>query len=290
MRQFHVIQTDVGEWSRQNFGRQTVKNRFSAQNAEKPQWPAMMESVNLNELLPLLGIVEEVCETLVALLRNQPTRMEDVIDGIGDVGIYLCDYATRSNFWLPIGVHRPQEVPVDNINWGTDQEHVALIYWAGQLIHCELKSMQGIRGFDNPVKFQNRRAECCFFILHYLNEIARPFGMNILQIVNRVYLRVVKRDWNTNPTDADSVAESNPTDADSVAESKPNAEIPADYVPADNDGGFPVEMIGDSEIAAGSERQAQDEAEAFYDQHAPQSGAQSPADPETGTGTTPETD
>jgi len=75
----------VGEWSVKNFG-------WDQQSKADPY-------LKLKAVAPLVGIVEECCEFVVAmtaLVRTGNSEIwKDVQDAVGDIGIYLCDAIYR---------------------------------------------------------------------------------------------------------------------------------------------------------------------------------------------------
>jgi len=82
------IQSEIGEWSRRNFGEQTSK----------------VTGQVLGSLAPLLGAAEEVGELMhVVLKRHQGIRgydddakyIRERDDAIADILVYLCDFSCR---------------------------------------------------------------------------------------------------------------------------------------------------------------------------------------------------
>jgi NTP pyrophosphatase (non-canonical NTP hydrolase) len=82
----HVVQTQVRQWSYKNFG------------SDNSQYKSYTD--------PLLGISEEVGELCHAhLKRSQGIRTNEdyeakIKDALGDIFIYMCDYANRNGINL----------------------------------------------------------------------------------------------------------------------------------------------------------------------------------------------
>lgn len=102
----HYLQMEVGQWSRDNFGRQPSTN-------------------------PLLGIVEEVGELSHAHLKGlQGIRhdseeiREKKRDAVADILIYLCDYCERENIDLE-GTVNVVWREVSKRNWVEDPKGAA---------------------------------------------------------------------------------------------------------------------------------------------------------------------
>ena len=88
------IQNQISIWSRKNFDTQVSK---------------VCPNLVLDSLAPLLGIVEEVGELCHATLKHhQGIRGYDNLeyyrnqrdDAVGDIMVYLCDYASREGIDL----------------------------------------------------------------------------------------------------------------------------------------------------------------------------------------------
>lgn len=93
------LQTDVGEWSRKNFPRNSA-------------------------IEPALGLVEEVGELFHAILKQRQgirgtyeEHEEAKRDAVGDIVIYLCDYCERSGFDLEEVVEQVWQKVVKKRNW-----------------------------------------------------------------------------------------------------------------------------------------------------------------------------
>jgi NTP pyrophosphatase (non-canonical NTP hydrolase) len=87
------------------YRRVTVKDKLEQIQAEQKEW----SNANFgpqSPTLPLLGVVEEVGELCHAVLkreqgiRRDENHLENEVDAIGDICIYLMDYCNRRGFNL----------------------------------------------------------------------------------------------------------------------------------------------------------------------------------------------
>jgi len=70
----------------------------------------------------------------------------------------------------------------------------------GELCHCVLKHHQGIRGYDDPSKYEPERDDALADILVYLCDFASREGVNLLHVLNETWEQVAKRNWKKNPS------------------------------------------------------------------------------------------
>lgn len=171
---FIEMQAEQVAWSKKNFGEQ----------------PAYR---------PLLGMIEELCELQEAWDRKDKP---EIVDAIGDVGIYMLDYCGKRGWSM-------QEL------WDFQQE-AGGVYWhlvpyIRQLAHHQLKGEQGIRGgsaaHDVELVRTLRQTLGC------LNVIAEAVSTSFPVVINEVWAKVRLRDWTKNPNNAHEVAEGGPQDA-----------------------------------------------------------------------------
>jgi len=110
-----LIQSEVAKWSRVNFGDQVSKATDQV----------------LGSLSPLLGLVEEVGElSHVTLKHHQGIRgyddeqkyQEERDDAVGDILIYLCDYASREGISLQDALNKTWQKIVKKRNWVDNPE------------------------------------------------------------------------------------------------------------------------------------------------------------------------
>jgi len=174
MKSLQDIQIEIQPWATANFG--------NNQSKVDPDF-------FLGSLAPLIGLGEELGE-----FYDAPNEDESV-DALGDIGIYLCDYANRSG----VALQEPQPETI------TDDPAVVIIIAIGRLFHANLKRQQGIRGFDDFNHFKRKQTEAVNLLVNALDrycreEIGTPFNV----IVNRVWEDIVKkRDWLTDPRNPD---------------------------------------------------------------------------------------
>lgn len=102
-----------------------------------------------------------------------------------------------------------------NISKRTGQElneicpFMGIVEELGELAHAELKSHQGIRGFDDPKVYTDARDDALSDILVYLCDFAGRQNppVDLQKILNKVWSKVRERDWQKNKVNAAEVAE-----------------------------------------------------------------------------------
>lgn len=170
-RTLEEIQLEVAQWSTSNFGAQ-----------ESKAYPDMI----LGSLAPLMGMMEEVGEWF-----SSETTAEQR-DALADVGVYLCDYASREGFILPEPELKPDPPGEDPL--------ALLVMALGKLFHVTLKRHQGIRGFDNLDHYRKHRDAWVGQILNALVEYSETdFQTPFLEILDEVWTTVRNRNWKNNP-------------------------------------------------------------------------------------------
>lgn len=193
MKSYEQIYKEVGRWAKTNFGDNEspyfVLKIEAFPQGWRPGHPMPHTLVAMESLCPLMGIAEELGELAAS-------SEEDAIeDAIGDVFIYVCDYAYRVGFELPIGDNARPDIECDNDSF------LGLIAWVGKLFHGTLKRHEGIRGFDDDAKYRAHCEVCTAKILTNLDQFAREYGFDLLTIANKVWADVSQRDWKASPVD-----------------------------------------------------------------------------------------
>lgn len=193
MKSYDQIQKEVGRWAKTNFG-DNESPYFVLKIEPFPQgWcpghPMPHTLVALESLCPLMGIAEEIGELARAKDRNE------IEDAIGDIFIYVCDYAYRVGFPVPIGLNAMRVIDVDG------DLLLGLVSWSGKLFHGTLKRHEGIRGFDDKNKYLEHCETCTTMLLGYLEAYADAFGVDLLTIANKVWADVSQRNWKNSPKD-----------------------------------------------------------------------------------------
>lgn len=79
---------------------------------------------------------------------------------------------------------------------------LGIVEEVGELAHVNLKSHQGIRGYDDPKKYKEERDDAISDILVYLCDYAFREGVDLQECLNKVWAKVQKRDWEKNKKDA----------------------------------------------------------------------------------------
>lgn len=183
-RSFNDLAKEIGYWAKANFGNTPIQYL----NIVGVNTPFKVE---LDWMAPLLGIGEEIGELSKQVLPDMVSwkDADEVKDALADIGIYLADYLCRSEMVLHFCL---DEKPED--------KHVVVMLSEsyGELLHCELKLAQGIRGMDDPDNFIPARLKACLKIHNALQKGVSMFTEfdSIEQLVGKVFdEKVSKRDW-----------------------------------------------------------------------------------------------
>lgn len=193
------LQKEVGEWSQANFGNNPcnlLAIEYTGSNKDKP--PIVL----LGPFCSLLGIGEEIGEFFMTaeetgeghLIERKATK-EEQRDSLGDTVIYCCDYATRWGITLP-----PQYPP--SLDALPLHPTIGLPGSLGALMHCNLKRLQSIRGFDDPEKFRKHSNRWLHSTMRYASAMSQwLLGEDLLVVANETWQNIVKkRDWKKNAT------------------------------------------------------------------------------------------
>jgi NTP pyrophosphatase (non-canonical NTP hydrolase) len=78
---------------------------------------------------------------------------------------------------------------------------------SGELYHVVLKRLQGIRGYDDDQKYYEERDDAIADLLVYLCDFSSRERVDLQEVLNKVWEKVQKRDWEKNKKDAHEVAE-----------------------------------------------------------------------------------
>lgn len=171
---------EVGLWSQANFGDQAY-----AGDGDKP-------CMHLYEAAPLLGVMEEVGEMFDAFGGDVEGGVDisesDLVDSIGDVGIYLCDFLYRDG-----ATTFPDPLPTG------ERETMASI--VGKLCRTYLKHHQGIRDLKSREVYVRERDKCIAKLRYALNLTAIwNTQETFVSCVAKTWESVVaKRDWVADP-------------------------------------------------------------------------------------------
>lgn len=150
----------VGEWSEEQFGEQEAANC-------------------------LMGASEELGELTRAF--EEDDRAE-VRDALGDIFLYLCDYAHRE------GIEFPEKTSQRS---GRRSEHIQIDNLAssiGRLHHAQLKQRQGIRQ-DEWRTSDAAKSAALHDSIAYLEAYADTLDWSLEQIVKEVGEEVLDREW-----------------------------------------------------------------------------------------------
>lgn len=87
---------------------------------------------------------------------------------------------------------------------------MGMVEEVGELMHVTLKRHQGIRGYDDTVKYETNRDDAIADILIYMLDYCARERINLGRILVETWAKVQKRDWEKNKVNADKVAEGEP--------------------------------------------------------------------------------
>lgn len=158
--------------------------------AEVPSWSQenFGDQKGLNYIAPLMGILEEVGELQEVIELDAPKKpenslMDEINDAVGDIGIYSIDFLAR------VGVNVIDIWPftVESI------KHSPVVYLS-QVNHACLKRHQGIRGFDDNMKFYEYVITNMRLFLAKINS-----QYNLTENTITTWQRVRERNWKKNP-------------------------------------------------------------------------------------------
>lgn len=111
-------------------------------------------------------------------------------DAIGDMGIYLCDFAARMGCRLTLG-----SVHLAEVSGGDAAAFGRLAFQAGNLA--------ALYHADHPrLDWANQCSRVC----GYLSLYAKARGWDFLDILGETWARVGKRDWRKDPIAAGGTA------------------------------------------------------------------------------------
>ena len=202
------LQKVVGEWSQANFGDQESKSsqvraviktaRKDGKIASPNDFDMLDIRVALGSLAPMLGICEEVGELW------STDDDDEQKDGCGDIMVYLCDYSCRENDPVDLS-HIYNTLPrFQDTDWKVDEDdnyESQLVAAMGDLCHCTLKRLQGIRRMDDPIAYANKRNDAIRRILLCVDCLCLVnWETDAVNILQTTWDNVVsKRDWKKNP-------------------------------------------------------------------------------------------
>ena len=191
---FAQLQKEVGEWSQANFDYNIVRATMFMKDVP----PSVIE---VNWLCALMGIAEEIGEFFMStkegdmgqLIEHESTLTEKR-DSLGDIVIYCCDYAYRHEIPLLVQ-YDPKRIIL--------HPPLGLMGSLGALMHCNLKRLQGIRGFDDEGKFRNHNVRWLHSVMRYASATSQwLLQEDLLVIANETWSNIVKkRDWKKSAKD-----------------------------------------------------------------------------------------
>lgn len=176
VRVLQIIQAEITEWSRRNFGINASKwpgftglhgkvyhdNLIPSEIID--EWAS--NTIILHHVAPLLGMMEETTELVQAFVKMDKVEIRDAI---GDIFIYFMDYCSRTQVYTHtssiVRTERPQHgkfetfdifnaVEWDYLNRIMPPQHLSafpintMVIALGKVIHANLKRHQGIRKME----------------------------------------------------------------------------------------------------------------------------------------------
>lgn len=139
-----------------------------------------------SSIYPLFGIIEEVGELAEA------QRPEQFDDAVGDVILYLSDYATTRDWAMSsLWAHR---IPCEHTGLESGAKFLILL---GRLAQAQIKEERGIRG--SAQQWREKAKEASAMLLWELAELVGDEA-EVERIASETWSRVSQRDWNRFPT------------------------------------------------------------------------------------------
>jgi len=80
-----------------------------------------------------------------------------------------------------------------------DEQFMGMVEEIGEISHALLKNKQGIRGFDDPVKFESAVMDGLGDLIIFACGFADHLGITLSQAVALAWAEVQERDWITAP-------------------------------------------------------------------------------------------
>ena len=163
---YSALQSEVGTWSREQFGEQS-------------------------RTFPLMGVNEELGELAHSCQQNE---RDEVIDGIGDVMLYLADFCSLSEIELE---RCSRDYPAPHGNTDTFQQ---LLWCAGLLNRSVLKQKQGIR-LGEPRVGKEAEREAIGSIIRTLERVCVAYNTTLDECIGTAWGEVGNRSWDAEVSD-----------------------------------------------------------------------------------------
>ncbi len=138
--------------------------------------------------MPLLGMVEEVCDELIEAEEAFPINRPLIGDALADAVIFMSDFCTAMGLDIE-SVHR-MALRRDKLQ---QQNGVTLVKTIGKLAHRFLKMTQKIRGSE-----PEHRAAIASLLVDLMDDIqacADFYELDLVVLVQNTWAEVKKRDW-----------------------------------------------------------------------------------------------
>lgn len=161
MKALAVVQDEMVGWQKHNF-------------PGRPNW------------IPLLGAVEEMGELA------ESDKRTDILDAVGDIVIYLCDYSNSMSYNLSELWDEQKSVRTYGIT--LDQVKAVQIHM-GRLAHSHIKAFQNIRRNEDHA---GNAKLAIGRILHHLDVICTIEETTLETVIFTTWEQVKARDWQKN--------------------------------------------------------------------------------------------
>lgn len=166
-----VLQNDLSDWLKHNFPDTTSDHQIKG----------VMEELG------------ELCEAdLVYQVNPNDTSRRTFMDAVGDVMIYLFNYCNKMDIML---VDCISDRESELYGAGTTSAMIHL----GRLVHADLKSTQGIRGYDDPNKARREIIANIAGLYYSLSNYCLRFDLTIQDCIKLAFYEIMKRDWIVDP-------------------------------------------------------------------------------------------
>jgi hypothetical protein len=182
MRKIEMDKNEEQKWN----DLQVIVNRWAMLNFHTDAHPHIY-------MHPLLGIIEEYCELHQALSTGDYNEIEDAV---GDVMIFMADFCSLSSYNLATIVYLSDDFCTDSKDAPLNSTKYIRL-----LVHHQLKLEQGIRG---TAAAHSKAIEITLArMVADLRMCAKD--ISLLDITLKIFSKVGKRDWKTNPRTGESI-------------------------------------------------------------------------------------
>ena len=180
---FSELQGKIATWQDYNFG-------------ATPAWQKAM------------GIAEEIfelCDAINSPSELSATERAEILDATADIAIYSLSFCTSLRVEYNV-IFRltpvPDFKPTGRIDRDLKEAAIRIGSAAKPIAHAVLKNAQGIRGFDDQIKFVSHAVLGIGSVARATELVTRLLGSDFESVVRGVAENVLKRDWRKHPVTA----------------------------------------------------------------------------------------